>query len=182
MAGWWETQLQGAPGWLALRGDIITGCTRLIDWPCYSVARDELATALLSFFFFLRFFPLFSFTPFLLHSESVSSLPLSFFLYLFVLSWTLPLSSVSPLSLFVAGFSRLAVVCWGCCTTFCPRMPLSVFWRREKPWISGFSPAKHKPGMTPTCIYTQSVCIQQSWDAPLQQEVKNYLRSCWQTA
>lgn len=110
-------------------------------------------------------------------------LSLSFFLYLFVLSWTLPLSSVSPLSLFVAGFSRLAVVCWGCCTTFCPRMPLSVFWRQEKPWISGFSPAKHKPGMTPTCIYTQSVCIQQSWDAPLQQEVKNYLRkSCWQTA
>lgn len=80
MAGWWETQLQGAPGWLALRGDIITGCTRLIDWPCYSVARDELAAALLSFFFFLRFFPLFSFTPFL-----PLSLSLSFCIYLFSL-------------------------------------------------------------------------------------------------
>lgn len=41
MAGWWETQLQGAPGWLALRGDIIVGCTRLIDWPCCPVARDS---------------------------------------------------------------------------------------------------------------------------------------------
>lgn len=41
LVGWWETQLQGAPGWLALRGDVIAGCTRLIDWPCCSVARDD---------------------------------------------------------------------------------------------------------------------------------------------
>lgn len=41
MAGWWETQLQGAPGWLALKGDVIAGCTRLIDWPCCWDARDE---------------------------------------------------------------------------------------------------------------------------------------------
>lgn len=63
-------------------------------------------------------------------------------------------------SLFVAGFSRLVVVCWGCCTTFCQRMLLSVFWRREKPWISGLSPAKHKPGMTPTyTVYIHTFCV-----------------------
>lgn len=183
MAGWWETQLQGAPGWLALRGDVIAGCTRLIDWPCCSVARDDglearsctAATASCS----LLLLPL-SLLLWLFYT----SLPLLWFCLSSMLLWIclssgsfvyffcsfstlstesffslLSLSLSVCLSLFVAGFSRLVVVCWGCCTTFCPRMLLSVFWRGEKPWISGLSPAKHKPGMTPTYIFIHILCI-----------------------
>lgn len=173
MAGWWETQLQGAPGWLALRGDVIAGCTRLIDWPCCSVARDDghearsCTAATVSCSPLLRLFPWLFLCYFSLLSLCFSSmLPLSIYLSSlfsgsFVYSLSLPLSLCPSLSLWLAGFSRLVVVCWGCCTTLCMRMLLSVFWRREKPWISGLSPAKHKPGMTPTYIYTRTVYTQQ---------------------
>lgn len=144
MAGWWETQLQGAPGWLALRGDVIAGCTRLIDWPCCWVARDDGREArsciaattscsppLLPLYLFKKIF--FTLPCFILFSFYFSSISLfSFFSHFFFFVYFCSLPSHSVIlsffsSLFVAGFSRLVVVCWGCCTTFCQRMLLSVF-------------------------------------------------------
>lgn len=136
MAGWWETQLQGAPGWLALRGDVIAGCTRLIDRPCCSVARDDghearsctAATASCSplllppSLLFLNYFTLFL-TPFILFLFPSPSLNLSimslYFLFLFqpLLSLSLVLSSwlASPGLLLSAGAAALLSVrecCW----------------------------------------------------------------------
>lgn len=115
----------------------------------------QLAAAL--FFLFLFFFDSFYiiFTPVILFFFHASPLNLSILSPFFDPFSTILLSLC--FFLFVAGFLRLVVVCWGCCTTLCLRMLLSVFWRREKPWISGLSPAKHKPGMTSTHIYTHAV-------------------------
>lgn len=128
----------------------------------------QLAAAFLSSLF-LFFLTLFFFPP--LKTLILVSLPsFLWFCHLFLFPGSSVYFLLPLLSLVVAGFSRLLVVCWGCCTTFCPRMLLSVFWRREKPWVSGLSRAKHKPGMAPTCIYTRTVYNLQSWGAPSQQE------------
>lgn len=112
------------------------------------------AAALLSSLFlsFLRSF------SFLFHSISTIRICLYLFFFLH--------------SVFVAGFSRLVVVCWGCCTTFCPRMLISVFLKRGETLNLGvllmsISQAWPQPLQPPpTCIYTQ-----QSWEAPAQQEL-----------
>lgn len=169
MAGWWETELQGAPGWLELRRDVIAGCTRLIDWPCCWVARDDghearsctaatVSCSPLPLSFprlFLHYFLIFLLC-FLFHS---SSLNLPLFYFSFSLCLFVSLSLLLSVSLWLAGFSRLVVVCWGCCTTFCPRMPLSVFWRREKPWISGLSLPLSINQAWPLHIYLYTCCL-----------------------
>lgn len=90
---------------------------------------------------------LFSFFPFCLISIFFLS---SFY---FVL-----LSPFFFLSLCWLASLGLSVVCWGCCTTSCQRMLLSVFWRGEKAWISGLSPPLSINQAWPPhlCIHTRA--------------------------
>lgn len=198
MAGWWETELQGAPGWLELRRDVIAGCTRLIDdWPCCWVARDDghearsctaatvscsplllcLSWLVLHYFSLLYFvsLPCFlseSFDPVsLLLFFCVSSLSV-FFLCLFVsLSLSLCGWLASPGLLLSAGAAAL----------------LSV---RECRWVS------FEEGRNPEFLGSLPLSINQAWpphifihvlsthsrDALPQQEVKKSTgRACWKT-
>lgn len=126
MARWWETELQGAPGWLELRRDVIAGCTRLIDdWPCCWVARDDghearsctaatvscsplllcLSWLVLHYFSLLYFVSLPCFL-----SESFDPVSLLLFFCVFSLSVFFLCLSLR-LSLFVAGWLLQACCC-----------------------------------------------------------------------
>lgn len=123
----------------------------------------QLAVALHSslFLFFLKIF-LTLHVSFFFHSISLPFLfSLSSLVFCIFLFSSEPFCYPQFLLFSLCGWLLQACCCLlGLLHYFCHRMLLSVFWRREKPWISGLSPAKHKPGMTPTyTVYIHTFCV-----------------------